>query len=144
MFIADVDNGRIRKVDQNGTMTTVAGIGTGYAGDGGPATSARLRNPLSVTPDATGALYIADQSNHRIRKVASNGIITTVAGNGNAGYSGDGGPATSAQLNSPASVAVDPSGVLVHCRPIQQSHPQGGSGWHHHNSSRHRRVRLFG
>ena len=79
----------------------MAGNGTaGYSGDNGPATSAQLNTPYGVAVDAAGNLYIADTGNHRIRKV-SNGVITTVAGNGTPGYSGDNGPATSAQLNRP-------------------------------------------
>jgi uncharacterized protein (TIGR03437 family) len=111
LYIADGNNGRIRRVS-NGTIRTVAGNGNaGFSGDGGPATSAALSSPSGVSLDLAGNLYVADQGNNRIRKV-SNGTITTVAGNGNAGYSGDGGPATSAALNSPAGVAVDPTGNL--------------------------------
>jgi uncharacterized protein (TIGR03437 family) len=111
LYIADRDNQRIRKVS-NGVITTVAGTGTpGYSGDGGPATSAQLAWPWAVAVDASGNLYIADQFNNRIRKV-SNGVITTVAGTGTPGFSGDGGPAISAQLNDPAGVAVDAAGDL--------------------------------
>ena len=94
-------------------ITTVAGNGAyGYSGDGGPATSAELyAAPLGVAVDASGNIYIADSINNRVREV-SNGVITTVAGNGTPGYSGDGGLATSAQLHSPTSVAVDASGNL--------------------------------
>jgi sugar lactone lactonase YvrE len=89
----------IRKIDPNGIITTVAGSGLpGFAGDGGPATSARLNTPLSVAVDPAGNLYIADWGNYRIRKVDANGIISTIAGTGERGYSGDGGPATAAQL----------------------------------------------
>jgi len=93
-------------------ITTVAGNGTaGYSGDGGPATNAQL-NPHGVATDASGNLYIGDNANFVIRKVAAaTGVITTVAGNGTAGYSGDGGPATSAQL-SPTAVAVDGPGNI--------------------------------
>ncbi len=93
-------------------ITTVAGNGVGgYSGDNGPATSAGL-NPQSVAVDATGNIFIADTANHRIRKVDSNGIITTVVGNGSRGYSGDNGPATSAGLNQPKDVAVDTKGNI--------------------------------
>jgi sugar lactone lactonase YvrE len=111
LYIADTNNHRIRKVSPGGTITTLAGTGTsGYAGDGGPATSAQLNYPESVAVDLTGNVYIADTDNSRIRKVAANGTISTVAGNGNCCYSGDGGPATSAQLAYPVSVAVDAVG----------------------------------
>jgi len=112
-YIAD-NNNSVRKVNASGVISTLAGNGTaGYSGDGGPATSARLSGPAGVAVDGAGNLYIADQSNQRIRKVtAATGIITTVAGNGTAGYSGDGGPATSAELNFPAGVAVDSAGNL--------------------------------
>ena len=111
LYIADNGNMRIRKVTPDGTISTVAGNGTpGYSGDGGLAISAELLYPESVAVDSNGNLYIADFQNERIRKVNSAGIITTIAGNGTAGYSGDGGPATSAELNWPTNVAVDGSG----------------------------------
>jgi uncharacterized protein (TIGR03437 family) len=118
LFIADYYNNRIRKVSTSGVISTVAGSGTfgfgtgGFAGDGGPATSAMLKNPGGVVVDAAGNLFIADYGNNRIRKVSAGGIITTVAGNGTAGFSGDGGPATAARLNGPQSIAVDGSGNL--------------------------------
>jgi uncharacterized protein (TIGR03437 family) len=100
------------KVSPSGIVTTVAGNGTqGFSGDGGPATSA-LVQPFGVAVDSTGNLFIADYLNGRIRKVSPNGTITTVAGNGAQGLSGDGGLATSAQLNGPGSVAVDGAGNL--------------------------------
>src|SRR2546427_2193580 len=98
------------------TISTYAGPpipfeGTrGFAGDGGPATSALLNDPKAVAVDTAGSLYIADTGNHRIRKVASNGIITTIAGSGTIGFSGDGGPAVAAELNFPQGVAVDSAG----------------------------------
>ena len=113
LYIADRDNHRIRKVDTAGTITTVAGTGTrGFSGDGGPATSARLSRPSGVALDAAGNLYIVDRDNHRIRKVYASGIITTVAGTGDEGFSGDGGPATSARLNRPWAIALDGAGNL--------------------------------
>jgi hypothetical protein len=113
LFIADILNHRIRKVDASGTITTVAGTGTaGYSGDGGPATNAQFDRPYSLDMDGSGNLFIADILNHRIRKVDASGTITTVAGTGTAGYSGDGGPATDAQLNVPAGVVVDWIGNL--------------------------------
>ncbi|MGD0497335.1 MAG: putative Ig domain-containing protein, partial [Bryobacteraceae bacterium] len=111
LYIADSNNQRIRKVSASGIITTVAGNGTsGYAGDGGPAISAQLNFPYGLAVDTSGNLYIADSSNQRIRKVSASGVITTVAGNGTYGYSGDGGPATSSQLWGPRGVAVDASG----------------------------------
>jgi sugar lactone lactonase YvrE len=109
LYIADPGNNRVRKLS-GGFITTVAGNGIhGFSGDGGPATSAALNFPSGVAVDAAGDLYIADNGNHRIRKV-SGGTITTVAGNGNPGFSGDGGTATAASLHSPTQVAVDAAG----------------------------------
>jgi len=106
------DYGLVRKVS-NGIITTVAGNGTCcFSGDNGPATSAQIAVPYDVTVDSAGNLYIADGNNNRIRKVSNNGIITTVAGNGTPGFSGDNGPATSAELNGPDGVAVDSAGNL--------------------------------
>jgi sugar lactone lactonase YvrE len=113
LFIADYYSGRVRKIDLNGIISTVAGNGTnGYSGDGGPASMAQLNYPNDVAVDAFGNLLITDASNNRIRKVATNGIITTVAGNGTAGFSGDGGPATNADLNGPWGTTLDGSGNL--------------------------------
>jgi sugar lactone lactonase YvrE len=113
LFIADQDNQRIRKIDTNGFITTVAGNGTNaYSGDGGAATNASLNFPGGVTADAVGNLFIADTDNNRIRRVNTNGIITTVAGNSMYGYSGDGGVPTNASLFGPLGVAVDASGNL--------------------------------
>ncbi len=115
LFIADTSNHRVRKVNPDGIIITVAGIGfttIGVSGDGGPATAAGLYAPFGVAVDAQGNLYIANYNHHRVRKVSPNGIITTVAGNGNQGFSGDGGPATAASLNNPHGVAVDANGNL--------------------------------
>ena len=107
VYIADTFNHRIRKVDTNGIITTVAGTGKAdYAGDGGPATGAALNAPSSVALDSAGNLFITDMRNNVIRKVDTKGIITTVAGNGKSGESGDGGPALSAQLFAPYGIAV--------------------------------------
>ena len=113
LFIADANNYRVRKVDTNGLITTVAGNGSiGYSGDGGTATNAAIYYPAGVVVDAAMNIFIADYYNNRIRKVDTNGIITTVAGNGSSGYSGDGGAATSATLDDPIGVAVDAGGNL--------------------------------
>lgn len=115
VYIADTGHNRIRKVSTSGTITTVAGPGStnGTLGDGGPATSATLSIPASVALDPSGNLYIADTGHHRVRKVSSDGTITTVAGNGSAsGALGDGGPATSATLSLPAGIALDAQGNL--------------------------------
>jgi uncharacterized protein (TIGR03437 family) len=111
VYIADTSNNRVRKVS-NGVISTVAGNGkAGFSGDNGPAANAELSSPHGLAVDSAGALYIADQGNDRIRKVA-NGVITTVAGNGEFGPGGDNGPATSAQFRWPYSVAVDSAGSL--------------------------------
>ena len=111
VYIADVSDHRIRKVDSTGTITTIAGTGECcFSGDGGPAVEAELRNPYGVAVDSAGNVYIADVSNHRIRKVDSTGTITTIAGTGEFGFSGDGGPAVEAELYDPAGVAVDSAG----------------------------------
>ncbi len=114
LYIADVGNNRIRKVTAAGTITTVAGNGVqGYFGDGSSAMNAELNNPYGVAVDGSGNLYISDSLNDRIRKVAAGtGIITTVAGSGSAGYSGDKGPAINAEFYSPQGIAVDGSGDL--------------------------------
>jgi sugar lactone lactonase YvrE len=112
LYIADLNDNVIRKVDLAGIVTTVAGTGEqGFSGDGGPATSAQLDSPAGVAVDTSGNIYIADTHNQRIRKVSS-GTITTVAGTGTAGFSGDDGLATSAMLSSPTALAVDSSGNL--------------------------------
>ena len=111
LYVADWGNNRVRKVS-NGVIATVAGNGfKGFVGDNGPATSAVLDQPYSIAVDSAGNLYIADSTNHRIRKV-SNGVITTVAGNGTFGFSGDNGPAAMAWLYNPDGVAVDSAGDL--------------------------------
>jgi sugar lactone lactonase YvrE len=112
LYIADSRNNVVRRVSPSGIITTVAGTGApGFAGDDGPATAARLCEPKDVAVDSAGNPYISDAGNNRIRRVSA-GIITTVAGNGSSGFSGDGGPATSAQLFEPASVALDSAGNL--------------------------------
>ncbi len=111
IFIADSINNRIRKVSVSGVITTVAGNGMqGFSGDGGPATSASLSYPAGIALDAAGNLFISDSSNYRIRKVSIDGAISTIAGNGVNGFSGDGGPAISASLSDAGGIAVDSSG----------------------------------
>jgi DNA-binding beta-propeller fold protein YncE len=113
VYIADAGNERVRRVDRNGLISTVAGTGaTGFAGDGGPATAAQFDAPRSVALDAGGNLYVADDNNDRVRRIDSAGIITTVAGTGTEGFAGDGGPAATAQLNHPRGVAVDGHGLV--------------------------------
>ena len=112
LFIADTFNNRVRKVDTNGIITTVAGGGSESLGDGGAATNATLNEPYGMAVDSTGNLLITDTYNYRLRKVDTNGIITTAAGNGTNGYSGDGGLATKAMLSGPSGVAVDSYGNL--------------------------------
>ena len=113
VYIADVSDRRIRKVDSTGTITTIAGTGeVGFSGDGGPAVEAELRSPRGVAVDSAGNVYIADSIDHRIRKVDSTGTITTIAGTGEFGFSGDGGLAAAARLSFPYGVAVDSVGNL--------------------------------
>jgi uncharacterized protein (TIGR03437 family) len=112
LYISDQDNDVIRKV-VNGTITRIVGTGNiGFSGDGGLATAATLYNPASLGLDAAGDIYLPDINNYRIRVVLTNGIIWTVAGDGRAGYGGDSGPATSAELDVPRSVAVGTSGLV--------------------------------
>jgi len=112
LYIADLNDHVIRKINLAGIVTTVAGTGEqGFAGDGGPATSAQLDSPAGVAVDAAGNIYIADTHNQRIREVR-NGTISTIAGTGVAGFSGDGGTAASAQLSNPTALALDSSGNL--------------------------------
>jgi sugar lactone lactonase YvrE len=114
LYVADFPDGRVRKVGLDGKISTVAGGGQppDGVGDGGPATEARLEGPGYITLDSGGNLFIAENRGERIRKVNPAGIITTVAGTGQIGHTGDGGMATAAQLNSPESVAVDRAGNL--------------------------------
>ena len=113
-LIPDTDNHRVRRVDANGTITTVAGTGTpGFSGDGGAAVDAQLRRPFGVAPTADGGFLVVDVGNQRIRRVSRAGAIATVAGTGVNGFSGDAGPATSAELDSPHNVAVLPDGGFL-------------------------------
>jgi sugar lactone lactonase YvrE len=130
LYVVDTGNERIRKVTPEGVISTVAGNGTaGFSGDGGPATAAQLDAQDGVAVDSAGNLYIADSFNFRIRKVTAAGVISTVAGNGTPGYSGDGGPATAAQIGNPTGVAVDSAGNLyfsdVHFHRVRRVTPDG-------------------
>lgn len=114
LYIVDKDNYRIRRVSAAGIITTICGIGiTGYTGDGGPATNATMNQPNHAAFDVAGNLYIVDQVNFCVRKISTTGIISTVAGTGVFGNSGDGGPATAAELSRPLAVAFDPEGNMV-------------------------------
>lgn len=113
LYFSDYSNHRVRKITTDGKVSTVAGTGAaGYLGDDGPAAKAQLNCPREVAVDRTGAVYVADAENHRIRKISAAGKISTVAGTGAAGSRGDDGPAVSAQLNKPFGVAVDSTGAL--------------------------------
>jgi sugar lactone lactonase YvrE len=113
LFIADAGTHRVLRITPNGRATTIAGGEViGYAGDGGPATKAQLKHPTGVAVDRAGNVFIADAGNKRVRKISTNGIITTVAGTGDDGDSGDGGPALKAQLTGPIELAVDSIGNL--------------------------------
>jgi sugar lactone lactonase YvrE len=114
-YVVDQGLSNVRRVDAQGMIATVAGTTGGsalFSGDGGPATAAKLNGPLSIAFGPTGNLYIADSGNNRIRRVDRKGIITTVAGTGESGFSGDGGPATDAKLADPEAVAFDAAGNL--------------------------------
>lgn len=114
IFVADTGNSRVRVIRPDGTVATVAGTGDqGFSGDGGPSTAARVNAPAGVAVDATGQLLFADTGNHRIRRVATNGTISTVAGTGTRGFSGDGGPATAARLAAPQGLALAADGSLL-------------------------------
>jgi sugar lactone lactonase YvrE len=118
LYFCDLDNQRIRRIDlKTKRLTTIAGNGTrGYAGDGGPAVAAALNMPHEIQFDRAGNLYIAERDNHVIRKVdAKTVVISTVAGTGEAGFGGDGGPGAKAQLRQPHSIVVDRDGSLLIC-----------------------------
>ncbi len=120
LYVADQSGQKIRMINPAGIISTFAGTGANagprslgtYSGDGGPAGDAGLNNPTAITVDSAGNIYFSDQYNQRIRKVDKNGIITTIAGNGSAAYSGDNGPATSAALNYPGGLVADQNGDI--------------------------------
>ena len=118
LYFCDVDSHRVRRLDlKTSQVTTVAGTGEkGYSGDGGPATSAQLNQPYEIRFDKAGNFYFVEMQNHVVRRVdAHTKIITTVAGTGEPGFGGDGGPGTKAQLRQPHSIAIDPAGRLLIC-----------------------------
>ncbi len=119
LFVADTLNNRVRMIDTSGIITTVAGSGAtgldqgGYAGDGGPATEATFEFPYGLAFDADGNLYVTDHGNDVIREIDAKGDISTIAGTGHGGLSGDGGPATRAELHGPWSIVFDRAGDLI-------------------------------
>jgi hypothetical protein len=120
IYISDSDNRRIRKISTNGIMTTIAGNGSSsFSGDGGPALQAGM-DPFGIDVDGAGNIYFADTYNNRIRKINTSGIITTIAGTGTSGFSGDGGPATSAELKNPNAVRIGSSGEIFISDMINQ------------------------
>jgi trimeric autotransporter adhesin len=130
LYIADVYNHAVRKVDHAGIITTIAGTGTaGFSGDNGPATQAQLSKPYGLLLDTEEYLFIADSENNRIRKLGRDGVITTIAGTGTAGFSGDNGPALAAQFNVPQSLAQDAQGRLYigdeHNHALRAIEPNG-------------------
>jgi len=141
LFIADTYNSRVRKVDRDGIIITVAGTGvSGFGGDGGPAIEACLFWPAGLALDNEDNLYIGDRGNNRIRRVDRNGIITTFVGSGEFGFRGDGGPATEAALRWPLGIAVDLEGNLFFADSFNRrvrmvdtrggdSNRCGGGGW---------------
>ncbi len=114
LYISDAN--RVREVDRAGVIKTVAGTGTaGFSGDGGPASNAQLNEPEGLAVDTDGNLYVAEFAGNRVRKVGPAGVISTVAGTGAGAFSGDGGPAASAQINGPSGLALDGDGNLYIC-----------------------------
>ena len=128
VYLAEPKRRRIRKIDLSGVITTFAGTGEwGFSGDGGPAVEARLGQPSGIAVDRNGRVYVADESNRRLRRIDASGVITTIAGTGEWGFSGDGGPATEADLGSVRNVATDPRGnlYLAQWRRIRKIDPTG-------------------
>lgn len=133
LYVCEVSGHRVRRVDlETGQISTVAGTGEkGYSGDGGPALEARLNEPYEVRFDADGNMVFVEMMNHVVRRVdRSTGLISTIAGTGEAGFSGDGGPATKARLNRPHSICFDGDGWLYICdirnHRVRRVHPQTG------------------
>jgi streptogramin lyase len=132
LWFCEYGGQRIRRIAPDGTISTVAGTGaTGYSGDGGPALQATFNQPHEIRFDREGHLFVVDMRNHAVRRIdARTQVITTVAGNGTPGYSGDGGPAAAAQLHQPHSIQFDPAGQLYICdirnQVIRRVDPQTG------------------
>ena len=122
LYIVDQGAHNIRKVNSSGIISTFAGIANaqGFTGDGGPAFAAQMNNPTAAVFDSAGNLFVTDQSNQRIRKIDTSGIITTVAGNGANAFAGDHGPATSASLNFPGETVIDSAGNLFIVDTVNQ------------------------
>ena len=113
VYVADSDADRVRRIDRNGAISTIAGTGVrGFSGDGGPAKSARLNIPTAVALGPDGSIYVAEAGNYRVRRIDASGTISTFAGNGTQGFSGDGGPAIDARLHSPSGLAVGVDGSV--------------------------------
>jgi sugar lactone lactonase YvrE len=118
LYLGDTENHRVRRITPDGMIITIAGNGTeGCSGDGGPATSARLSAPRGVAVALDGGIFIADCGNSLVRQVTPDGMIITIAGSGTEGYSGDGGPATSAQLADPHGIVVSKDGTIYTAEP---------------------------
>lgn len=116
LYIADFGANKIWRVDASGIITAFAGTGVaGFSGDGGPAVKAQLNHPLDLAIGPKGSVFVVDQGNCRIRKISHSGIITTIAGNGMSGFSGDGGPSVKAEFNSLSGIAVDSVGNIYVC-----------------------------
>ncbi|MGC8761078.1 MAG: SMP-30/gluconolactonase/LRE family protein [Bryobacteraceae bacterium] len=121
LYVVEPFAQRIRKVSADGKLTTLAGTGQfGFEGDGGPALKARFNGPDGIAADREGNVYVSDSYNHRIRRIDPDGRITTIAGTGDGGYGGDGGPATAAMLNYPGALAVDNAGNLFVADTLNQ------------------------
>ena len=140
LYVADTGNSRIRRIDAEGVITTIAGTGEpGFGGDGGPAAEAQLTFPGALAVDGSGNLYVADSGNNGIRRIDAEGVITTIAGTGERGFGGDGGPATEAQLAGAGALALDGSGNLYVADSGQQPNPADrcrGSDHHHRGNGR--------
>jgi len=121
LYFADSANHRIRRITPAGVIGTFAGNGTpGFSGDGGPAVTAQLNGPLGVAVDASGNVYIADTGNNRVRKISSNGVIATIAGNGNASFYGDESPAMAASIHAPQGLALAADGTIYIADTLNQ------------------------